>query len=147
MATINPNAATVYRDFVTDGVPSSGSNDPNKAQIRTLLGIYEAAIAAISNQRSITTPTDLVVDKSGVLDGTMNINLVSPGTLALPLSSTMNGRRLTINVLNGSAAVTLQANVSETNGISGQTTLVVAANQTVTVAALNDGTNTGYLLQ
>ncbi|WP_429115182.1 hypothetical protein [Ensifer sp. KUDG1] len=44
------NANTVYRDFVTDGVPSSGKNRPKKADIRRLLTGYEAIINAfVSN--------------------------------------------------------------------------------------------------
>lgn len=39
-------AAEVFRDFVTDGIPSSGNNHPAKAAIRTLLGQYERAIDA-----------------------------------------------------------------------------------------------------
>ncbi len=37
-------AAEVFRDFVTDGVPSSGEHDPSKPEIRTLLGGYEQVI-------------------------------------------------------------------------------------------------------
>ncbi|KSV79012.1 hypothetical protein N182_18645 [Sinorhizobium sp. GL2] len=39
-------ANTVYRDFVTDGVPSSGKNRPKKADIRRLLTGYETIINA-----------------------------------------------------------------------------------------------------
>lgn len=40
------NAATVYRDYVTDGVPSSGANKPKKSEIRKLLAGYEQIINA-----------------------------------------------------------------------------------------------------
>jgi hypothetical protein len=38
------NAATVFRDYVTDGVPGSGNNPPAKSDIRQLLGSYEASL-------------------------------------------------------------------------------------------------------
>lgn len=41
-------ANDVYRDFVTDGVASSGQHPPRKAEIRELLTGYEAAITAFS---------------------------------------------------------------------------------------------------
>ncbi|MDW5315022.1 hypothetical protein [Rhizobium sp. PL01] len=41
-------AENVYRDYVTDGVPASGKNDPNKAAIRRLLKHYEALITAFT---------------------------------------------------------------------------------------------------
>jgi hypothetical protein len=39
-------AATVFRDFVTDGVPSSGRNKPKKSEIRAWGAAIEAAIDA-----------------------------------------------------------------------------------------------------
>ncbi|MBD9635482.1 tail fiber domain-containing protein [Ensifer sp. ENS07] len=39
-------ANTVYRDFVTDGVPASGNNKPKKREIRALLTGYETIINA-----------------------------------------------------------------------------------------------------
>jgi hypothetical protein len=39
-------ANTVFRDYVTDGVPSSGKNKPKKREIRQLLTGYEAIINA-----------------------------------------------------------------------------------------------------
>ncbi|MET3907100.1 hypothetical protein ABID59_001431 [Bradyrhizobium sp. S3.3.6] len=40
-------ASSVFRDYVTDGVPASGVNPPAKAEIRTLLGAYEEGIDGI----------------------------------------------------------------------------------------------------
>lgn len=40
------SAAEVFRDYVTDGIPSSGKFDPKKPEIRTLLGQYEQVIAS-----------------------------------------------------------------------------------------------------
>jgi hypothetical protein len=43
---VDITAAEVFRDFVTDGVPSSGVHKPRKPDIRSLLKRYEAIIAA-----------------------------------------------------------------------------------------------------
>lgn len=43
------NAATVFRDFVTDGVPASGANKPKKREIRALLTGYEQIITAFTS--------------------------------------------------------------------------------------------------
>jgi hypothetical protein len=40
-------AAQVYRDYETDGVPSSGAHKPKKSEIRQLLGQYESAANAV----------------------------------------------------------------------------------------------------
>ncbi|MGR9238884.1 hypothetical protein ACU8OH_08720 [Rhizobium leguminosarum] len=42
-------AATVYRDYVTDGIPSSGNNKPKKSEIRNLLSGYEGVITAFTS--------------------------------------------------------------------------------------------------
>ncbi|MDI5926466.1 hypothetical protein QBK93_17455 [Rhizobium leguminosarum] len=42
-------AAQVYRDYVTDGVPSSGNNKPKKSEIRNLLSGYEGIITAFTS--------------------------------------------------------------------------------------------------
>lgn len=42
-------AATVFRDYETDGVPASGRHKPKKSSIRELLGGYEASIATVAN--------------------------------------------------------------------------------------------------
>lgn len=39
-------AANVFRDYETDGVPSSGAKKPKKSEIRQLLGGYESIISA-----------------------------------------------------------------------------------------------------
>lgn len=42
-------AAEVYRDYPTDGVPSSGVHEPKKSEIRTLLGQYEQIVTAFTS--------------------------------------------------------------------------------------------------
>lgn len=39
-----PVASSVFRDYVTDGVPASGPNPPNKREIRALLAFYESIL-------------------------------------------------------------------------------------------------------
>ena len=48
MVTFTPNARTVYSDYVSAGIPSSGLKEPKKSEIRTLLTAYESAISAVS---------------------------------------------------------------------------------------------------
>ncbi|WP_165448765.1 hypothetical protein [Rhizobium leguminosarum] len=42
-------ARQVYRDYITDGIPSSGNHKPAKADVRTLLTGYEAVITAFTS--------------------------------------------------------------------------------------------------
>lgn len=60
-------AAEVFRDYVTDGDPSSGKWNPDKAQIRGLLGDYEASIG-VGFPPSIGTPES----KGAIADGAIN---------------------------------------------------------------------------
>lgn len=46
---VDLTAAEVFRDFVSDGIPSSGEHDPNKPDIRRLLGQYEQIIRAFTS--------------------------------------------------------------------------------------------------
>ncbi len=46
MAGIKDQANSVYRDFVVDGVPASGQNDPAKSDIRNLFSAVDIGIAA-----------------------------------------------------------------------------------------------------
>lgn len=42
--TITTTAASVFRDYATDGVPASGEHEPVKADIRTLFGTIDTTI-------------------------------------------------------------------------------------------------------
>lgn len=57
MTAIKDQANSVYRDFVTDGVPASGPNDPSKSDIRNLFGAVELAIGA--SQANIQTVSNV----------------------------------------------------------------------------------------
>ncbi|WP_457586129.1 hypothetical protein [Ensifer canadensis] len=55
-------ANTVYRDFVTDGVPSSGKNNPGKAAIRRLLTGYETIINAFLSNGGVIYSSKAAMD-------------------------------------------------------------------------------------
>lgn len=47
MASITEAFATVFRDYVTDGVPASGENEPAKSEIRAIGPVIESALSTI----------------------------------------------------------------------------------------------------
>ncbi|MFN3833723.1 MAG: hypothetical protein ACK4SQ_15975 [Allorhizobium sp.] len=49
----NPNAETVFRDFDTDGVPSSGKRNPKKREIRQLLKGYESLLTTVGTAANV----------------------------------------------------------------------------------------------
>lgn len=55
-------ANTVYRDFETDGVPSSGKRKPKKSEIRRLLTGYEAIIAAFTSDGGLIYSSKAALD-------------------------------------------------------------------------------------
>nr|CAD6413068.1 SGNH/GDSL hydrolase family protein [Rhizobium sp. Q54] len=55
-------AAEVYRDFVTDGVPSSEWHQPKKSEIRALLGQYEQIINAFTSNGGLIYATKAAMD-------------------------------------------------------------------------------------
>lgn len=86
-------AAEVFRDYATDGVPSSGAHKPIKADIRELLAVLEAG-GVIPSLQIVTGSSDTIADDtSHVL-----VNRSAPSTtgLTLPDASTRNGRPLAI---------------------------------------------------
>lgn len=50
-------AQEVFRDYPTDGVPSSGVHEPKKSEIRTLLGQYEQIINAFTSNGGLIYDT------------------------------------------------------------------------------------------
>lgn len=58
-------ANTVFRDYVTDGIPSSGANDPNKADIRAMLTALENGVTGAAAGATIyDSKADMVADTS-----------------------------------------------------------------------------------
>lgn len=56
-------ADSVFRDYVTDGVPSSGGNKPKKSEIRALLAYYESLVTlAFTNGKVYATKAALDAD-------------------------------------------------------------------------------------
>lgn len=53
MAEIVDTANNAFRDFVVDGLPSSGENDPDKSEIRSIFPLIESALAAVGLAGSI----------------------------------------------------------------------------------------------
>ncbi|RVN85099.1 hypothetical protein [Sinorhizobium meliloti] len=57
-------AATVYRDYETDGVPASGAHKPKKSSIRELLVGYETIINAFLSSGGLVFPDKAAADAS-----------------------------------------------------------------------------------
>lgn len=57
-------AATVFRDYETDGVPSSGAKKPKKSEIRQLLGGYESIINAFLSNGGLIFASKASLDAS-----------------------------------------------------------------------------------
>ncbi|WJR68141.1 glycosyl hydrolase family 28-related protein [Neorhizobium sp. CSC1952] len=55
-------AAYVYRDFVTDGVPSSGAHKPQKSDIRRLLTGYEDIVTAFTSTGGLIYSSKAALD-------------------------------------------------------------------------------------
>lgn len=55
-------AAEVFRDYVTDGVPSSGENSPKKSEIRALLKGYEDIITAFLSNGGLIYSSKVAMD-------------------------------------------------------------------------------------
>ncbi|HCJ70821.1 hypothetical protein [Agrobacterium pusense] len=59
---VDITAAEVFRDFVTDGVPSSGAHNPRKPDIRKLLKQYETIIAAFTASGGVIYASKAALD-------------------------------------------------------------------------------------
>lgn len=55
MGTITDSIAMAFRDYVTDGIPASGPNEPNKPQIRSIGPIIESAISNVGLGAMVST--------------------------------------------------------------------------------------------
>ncbi len=55
-------AAEIFRDYETDGVPSSGVHDPKKSNIRQLLGQYEQIINAFLSNGGLVYSSKAAMD-------------------------------------------------------------------------------------
>ncbi|NTA58108.1 hypothetical protein G6L32_05585 [Agrobacterium tumefaciens] len=59
---VDITAAEVFRDFVTDGVPSSGPHNPRKPDIRKLLKQFETIIAAFMSNGGVIYASKAALD-------------------------------------------------------------------------------------
>jgi len=55
-------AAEVFRDYTTDGIPSSGIHEPKKREIRTLLSGYEQVINAFTSNGGLIYSSKAAMD-------------------------------------------------------------------------------------
>lgn len=62
--TLSPNANTVYRDFVSDGIPSSGEHDPQKSDIRAWGTAIETSLKLISANPGLIFPDKATMDST-----------------------------------------------------------------------------------
>lgn len=60
--TISPSAATVFRNYETDGVPSSGNHKPKKADIRTWGTAVETVVNAFTTNGGLIFSTKALMD-------------------------------------------------------------------------------------
>ena len=70
MGVIATTANTVFRDYVVDGVPSSGANPPSKSNIRSLFGTIDSQIA----RQVATSPVTIQVGFAGAIDSPTSTN-------------------------------------------------------------------------
>lgn len=64
-------ANDVFRDYVVDGVPSSGAHEPVKSEMRTLFTTYEGLLGGVGGAGSFTS---MAVSGSATFGGTLNLN-------------------------------------------------------------------------
>lgn len=73
---LDPNH--IFRDFVIDGMPASGANDPRKVEVRQLLtGIWQAVIALVADAGPGLALPNLLI-RYTVTGGAANVILATP---------------------------------------------------------------------
>jgi hypothetical protein len=112
-------ANEIWRDYVTDGVPSSGANKPVKSDIRDWAAAIEAA--SLAAPRIITVAGPYTVADGDVL---IVINLAVAGTVALTLGAIINRNKAPLTIIDyaktAAATITLTPNgTDEIGGLTG----------------------------
>jgi hypothetical protein len=128
--------AFAFRFYETDGVPLSGINEPQKADIIAIGPIIEANFSNRS-QRAIVTAADLPVRAT---DQILNINAVVDLAPLLPLGSTLSSDALTFKNLQTSVAQTLVAPAGKPFD-GNQHTYNLAPGGEITLRRFTDGVN------
>ena len=83
MGNIRDLGRTTFRDFSTDGVPSSGAHEPRKRDVREIFDVIDAAVAAFAELEAIGP---IAVIKSGLT--ALNSDLAhGSGTLAAVITT------------------------------------------------------------
>ncbi len=131
MGTISTLGRAAWRLFVTDGIPSSGANNPSKIDIIAFVDAVDAAISGSGGFTKITagTTTDL---GNALYDGTseLSINKASGAAHAVTLpapNASAPGRRIQITDGKGDAEanpITITGNI---NGTPANTTVINTA--------------------
>lgn len=75
-------AAEVYRDYSSDGIPSSGVHEPKKSEIRTLLGQYEQIITAFTSNGGLIYSSKAAMDADLAHDAKSSAWVVGDATAA-----------------------------------------------------------------
>lgn len=83
------SALEIFRDYETDGVPSSGAHKPVKSDIRDWGAALESGL--LVTPRFITTAGSYVVADSDIM---IVLNLATPGTVALTLGPVANRNKI-----------------------------------------------------
>lgn len=107
--TISPSAATIWRDYITDGVPASGTHPPRKSDIRS----WGAAVEGIVNARGVTTLTS-ASSITDAMDGNV-IFLSGSGFYAATVGAitTANWRCRVVNISNSTGRCVVNGGVKQ----------------------------------
>lgn len=136
MGIIADAIAFAFRFYETDGVPLSGINEPQKADIIAIGPIIEAQFNN-RPQRAIVTAADLPVRAT---DQILNINAVVDLAIPIPLGSTLTSDALTFKNLQTSVITTLAAPAGKPFD-GNQPTYKLAPGGEITLRRFTDGVN------
>jgi hypothetical protein len=135
MGVIADAIAFAFRFYETDGVPLSGVNEPQKADIIAIGPIIESAMG-LSPQRAIVTAGDLPL-RAG--DKVLNVNAAAPLNIVALAAAGRAGVDFIFNVMATSANCTLLRTGADT--FDGVTTLPLNAGTKTKITPYDDGVN------
>jgi hypothetical protein len=159
--TITSDANTIFRDYNTDGVPSSGAYNPQKSQIRSLFGAIGSII--ISSDKTLAVPADyatvqdaLAAVQNSIIDSGVTVTIAVTGrqTYTTPIQVRhpygdricITGTPTTTQAISAFASATgsaggwsVKITVPSTSGIAVGDLVGVEGASGVTYADLQDG--------
>lgn len=130
----------IWRDYETDGVPSSGNHAPIKADIRQ----WAAELQFGRPQRAVVeTPIAVAAN-----DQILNCNINADSACALPTAASRDGVPLTFKDLGHATAHPITITPFGTETIDGVNAAVQITNDRgeITLVPFNDGVNTGWYI-